>query len=1619
MAVTSNGNTCTQVFSPTINPQPAAPVVGTITPPSCGSSTGSVALSGLPASGSWTLTRSPGGATTTGSGTSTTVTGIPGGATYTYTVTNSFGCTSVASGNVVMPGSPAIPGLPTPTVGYTCSNGSVSLSGGTLGANEQFRWYNDPSAGTLLSSANPFNPSITHTTNYYVSRYNTSSTCESARVPVVASKQGLDAYTVQRNTGITFTNIASTGTAVTSWRNGSSNGNLSNNINIGFDFPYDGSNHTQLRVGLNGFITFNTSSNANGDALVACGNGDAYSGDNFNTFTRAGAKGSLQTIAPFYDNLERNGSFTLNTTVHHQITGTAPNRILTVQWRGLSRVVSSNCTSPCNYGNYNFQVKLYEGSGNIEFVYGTMTTGTDELSKRYSCGLNSASLSTPLNTSKLFTQQAHNTATFSSNAVNNLSTVPATNTRILFTRYEPVASTVVPQCIAYNYPANGSTNQCRNTLLSWNSVDGAPTGYDVYLSTNQSLVNSADASVRVSTNQNTPFYNPGNLNANATYYWKIVPRNSAGLAVAANMPVWSFSTSPGDAVSSISSSAGTTFCRGTTTTLTVNGTISEGSEYNWTSPFLFNLGCKVNPPYPLLSHIFDDNACAAASRTLTFNSPGTYRFDVFTKGCNGTSNCATIIITVLEFDNVAPSSISSSNGTTICSGSSTTLTANGGTQGSGAQYEWFTGSTCGGTPFAVTSTNSVTVSPTSNTTYRVRITGGDICPNTTACAVQTITVQNAISNNTISAAQTICNGTTPATIIGSTPLGGNGTYTYSWQQSTTSASSGFSNISSTNVKDYTPDALSQTTWFRRRVTSGACTTQNISAAIQITVNAEVTEGSIGSDQTICSGGVPAQLTSSSNGTGSGTISYQWQTNATGSYVNISGATAANYQPPALMATTSYRRRTVSVSGGITCYSNYTTPVTITIVAQPTATTPTVNRPNLCRGGTATFTSSASGGVGNVSYQWEYSANGTSGWVAASNGTPAGITYGTPTAASTTVIPANATSTPLGLYYYRLAVTYDGAGCNTAYSAATSVNVVADPVITNAQSSYTFCEGQPIEITSSSSGGVGSLVYRWQLATVDVVDGTPTGATYSYNQSLASNNTLTVNGLEAGTYSFRFRQSTTALGCSANGAQIAVTVQPTLTNNTISSAQAICNGATPATLSGSTPLGGNGTYTYAWQSSTTSASAGFGVAAGTSNGINYSPDALTQTTWFRRTVTSGSCTTPNESNVIQVTVNSLPTAGIINNTGTTELTCTITSISLTATGGTSYSWNNGLGTGAAKSITAAGNYVVTVTAANGCTSSASLNITQNITAPIAFNVSGGGSVGCTGLGLDISLSGSETDINYQLELNGVNVGSPIAGTGSALVWSNQTAAGTYTVVASNAGSCTASMTGSATITSSGLNITTINTNLGGLHVIANNDVVWTGSGDINWSNTNNWLRYNATQTQFESMSVAPSSAQNVFILSQAVAGSCVNASNNPTIASGFTGNAKNIYIGNGTTLSIAGTVEVTGNWINEGTFVNTGIGDRTVMFKGNNNQEITTNWASGSTNNVFYNLVIDNSGSPSAVSVKMLDNINVLGKITVERGKFDVDNKVGHTVKCELKNGGTLNINANGELRVNE
>jgi hypothetical protein len=86
-------------------------------------------------------------------------------------------------------------------------------------------------------------------------------------------------------------------------------------------------------------------------------------------------------------------------------------------------------------------------------------------------------------------------------------------------------------------------------------------------------------------------------------------------------------------------------------------------------------------------------------------------------------------------------------------------------------------------------------------------------------------------------------------------------------------------------------------------------------------------------------------------------------------------------------------------------------------------------------------------------------------------------------------------------------------------------------------------------------------------------------------------------------------------------------------------------------------------------------------------------------------------------------------------------------------------------------------------------------------PAAFNTTGGGGYCATGgAGVAVGLSGSQTGTSYTLYLNNTATTNVLTGTGNALNFGNQMTAGNYTVVAStSSGSCTNTMTGSATVT----------------------------------------------------------------------------------------------------------------------------------------------------------------------------------------------------------------------------
>ncbi|MCC6726868.1 MAG: peroxidase family protein, partial [Saprospiraceae bacterium] len=157
---------------------PSAPVVGNISHPTC-NAMGSVTLNGLP-SGSWTLTRNPGGVTTNGSGSSTTITGLDAGA-YSFSV-NQAGCTASAYVNATLNAAPvasSAPALYSFTASNACPATTVNLNSLTplfVPSGYTLSWH----TGTPANASNKVsNPSAVAAGTYYATFYNTAANCYS------------------------------------------------------------------------------------------------------------------------------------------------------------------------------------------------------------------------------------------------------------------------------------------------------------------------------------------------------------------------------------------------------------------------------------------------------------------------------------------------------------------------------------------------------------------------------------------------------------------------------------------------------------------------------------------------------------------------------------------------------------------------------------------------------------------------------------------------------------------------------------------------------------------------------------------------------------------------------------------------------------------------------------------------------------------------------------------------------------------------------------------------------------------------------------------------------------------------------------------------------------------------------------------------------------------------------------------------------------------------------------------------------------------------------------------------------------------------------------------------
>ncbi|MEI6766445.1 MAG: T9SS type A sorting domain-containing protein [Bacteroidota bacterium] len=160
-------------------------------------------------------------------------------------------------------------------------------------------------------------------------------------------------------------------------------------------------------------------------------------------------------------------------------------------------------------------------------------------------------------------------------------------------------------------------------------------------------------------------------------------------------------------------------CAGSSTQLDLTGgSLGTGADWQW-----YSGSCG--------------GASVGSGASLSLIPAGTTTYYVRAEGDCNNSLCASVVVTVKTLS-VAPTSVTALP-SSICAGASTTVSINGGTLGTGASWQWYTGS-CGG----ITAGNglSLVITPAVTTTYYARAEGdcnntlcGSVVVSVSACMV--------------------------------------------------------------------------------------------------------------------------------------------------------------------------------------------------------------------------------------------------------------------------------------------------------------------------------------------------------------------------------------------------------------------------------------------------------------------------------------------------------------------------------------------------------------------------------------------------------------------------------------------------------------------------------------------------------------------------------------------------------------------------------------------------------------------------------------------------------------------------------------------------------------------
>jgi hypothetical protein len=363
----------------------------------------------------------------------------------------------------------------------------------------------------------------------------------------------------------------------------------------------------------------------------------------------------------------------------------------------------------------------------------------------------------------------------------------------------------------------------------------------------------------------------------------------------------------------------------------------------------------------------------------------------------------------------------------------------------------------------------------------------------------------------------ICSGSNPGIITGSTPTGGNGSYAYLWEVSTTSSTTGYSPASGTNnVKDYTPGNVSVTTWYRRTVTSGIYSSATI-VIVQVNTNPTV-PSTISGTTAICAGN--STILSVSGGSLGGPGGYaQWYNDSCGGTL-VGTGNSITVSPT---STTTYYVRYKSGCNVTSCISATVTAST-SITSAATATAVCANATSQ----TTPLTYSATTGT-PTTYSIVWNAAPSNSFAAVTNAS-------LPASPIQITVPAG---TAAGTYTGTLTVKN---GTCTSFGNTFTVTVNAKPTVTfTAQPGATACVNTDVTYTTEAS----QSNYVWTVPGVLNMDYSITSGGIG-----SASNTVTLQWLTGGNKIVTVNYSN-AGGCTATTATSSTTtniaVAPTLSD----------------------------------------------------------------------------------------------------------------------------------------------------------------------------------------------------------------------------------------------------------------------------------------------------------------------------------------------------------------------------------------------------------------------------------------------------------------------------------------